>query len=80
MSFVFFREESKTESDAEEPWIMTVKGLHSLEGLAAHPAPQKVQNGSAAAHAKDTNLNFFRDKVVPVSGDNYDSNFSLTFE
>lgn len=58
---------------------MTVKGMHSLEGLAAHAAPQKLPNGSAAnphppllTHAKDANLNLYRDKVVPVSTAVYD--------
>lgn len=58
-------EESKVEGDAEEPWIMTVKGLHSLEAMTIQPAQQKVHNGSAPLHAKDSNLNLYRDKVVP---------------
>lgn len=75
------REESKPDSDMDEPWIMTVKGLHSLQmqtGPRAGDEPsnnklsQKVQNGSSPVQGKsppkDSNLNHYRtDKVVPVS-------------
>lgn len=66
----------------DEPWIMTVKGLHSLQMQASphagdvepsnHKLSQKVQNGSAPIQSKsppkDSNLNHYRsEKVVPSS-------------
>lgn len=65
----------------DEPWIMTVKGMHSLqiqtgshpsEELPNHKISQKVQNGLSSAKGesppKDSNLNHYRnEKVVPVS-------------
>ena len=77
----FFREESKPDSDMDEPWIMTVKGVHSLqiqtgshssEETSNHKTTSKVQNGLSPVKSesppKDSNLNHYRnEKVVPVS-------------
>lgn len=73
------REESKQDSDLDEPWIMTVKGPHSIkppnDEPANHKIPQKVQNGSGPPQTKsppkDSNLNHYRsersEKAAPVS-------------
>jgi serine/threonine-protein kinase 24/25/MST4 len=70
------REESKQDSDLDEPWIMTVKGPHSIkppnDEPANHKIPQKVQNGSGPPQTKsppkDSNLNHYRsEKATPVS-------------
>lgn len=72
-----FREEPKQESDLDDPWIMTVKGNHSIklpqEDLTPnHKITNKIQNGSgptiAKSPPKDSNLNHYRpDKATPVS-------------
>jgi serine/threonine-protein kinase 24/25/MST4 len=73
----FCREEPKQESDLDDPWIMTVKGNHSIklpqEDLTPnHKITNKIQNGSgptiAKSPPKDSNLNHYRaDKATPVS-------------
>lgn len=45
-------DDSKAEGDTEEPWIMTVKGIHSLDALgerSSHGSSQKMSNGSAGS-------------------------------
>jgi serine/threonine-protein kinase 24/25/MST4 len=68
--FYIYREESKQDSDLDEPWIMTVKGPHLKppNDAPANPKiPQKVQNGSGPpltkSPPKDSNLNHY----TPVS-------------
>jgi serine/threonine-protein kinase 24/25/MST4 len=71
----FCREEPKQESDLDDPWIMTVKGNHSIklpqEDLTPnHKITNKIQNGSgptiAKSPPKDSNLNHYRaDKATP---------------
>lgn len=64
----------------DEPWIMTVKGPHSIKPpppdevtlTPTHKIIHKVQNGSgptlAKSPPKDANLNHYRlDKATPVS-------------
>ncbi|KAJ3653163.1 hypothetical protein Zmor_012427 [Zophobas morio] len=68
-------EEPKQESDLDDPWIMTVKGNHSIklpqEDLTPnHKITNKIQNGSgptiAKSPPKDSNLNHYRpDKATP---------------
>ncbi|EFA04463.1 serine/threonine-protein kinase 26 isoform X1 [Tribolium castaneum] len=68
-------EEPKQESDLDDPWIMTVKGNHSIklpqEDLTPnHKIPNKIQNGSgptiAKSPPKDSNLNHYRpEKATP---------------
>lgn len=74
--FCIYREESKQDSDLDEPWIMTVKGPHPIKPPSDEPAnhkiPQKVQNGSGPpltkSPPKDSNLNHYRsEKAAPVS-------------
>lgn len=74
--FCIYREESKQDSDLDEPWIMTVKGPHPIKPPSDEPAnhkiPQKVQNGSGPpltkSPPKDSNLNHYRsEKATPVS-------------
>lgn len=69
-------EESKQDSDMDEPWIMTVKGPHSIKPAPDEPTnhkiSQKVQNGSGPpltkSPPKDSNLNHYsREKATPVS-------------
>lgn len=70
-------EEPKQESDLDDPWIMTVKGNHSIKtpiednGSLNHKISNKVQNGSGPmitkSPPKDSNLNHYRpDKATPV--------------
>jgi serine/threonine-protein kinase 24/25/MST4 len=75
-TYNIYREESKQDSDLDEPWIMTVKGPHSIKPPSDEPAnhkiPQKVQNGSGPPQTKsppkDSNLNHYRsEKATPVS-------------
>jgi serine/threonine-protein kinase 24/25/MST4 len=75
-TYTIYREESKQDSDLDEPWIMTVKGPHSIKPPSDEPAnhkiPQKVQNGSGPPQPKsppkDSNLNHYRsEKATPVS-------------
>lgn len=76
--FFLFSEEPKQESDLDDPWIMTVKGNHSIKtplednSMMNHKVSNKVQNGSgpmiAKSPPKDSNLNHYRpDKATPVS-------------
>lgn len=67
-------EEAKQDSDLDEPWIMTVKGPHSVkppnEDTPNHKIPQKAQNGSGPPQnkspPKDSNLNHYRsEKATP---------------
>lgn len=77
---MFYREESKQENDLDDPWIMTVKGNHSIKPQlddippSNHKVPHKVQNGSgptlAMSPPKDSNLNHCssrQEKATPVS-------------
>lgn len=73
---LYFSEEPKQESDLDDPWIMTVKGNHSIKTLPEdninHKVSNKVQNGSgpmiAKSPPKDSNLNHYRpDKATPVN-------------
>lgn len=72
----FFSEESgKPDSDLDEPWIMTVKGPHSIKPPPveeSNAVNKKVHNGSGPPQTKsvhkDSNLNHYRtDKNIPVS-------------
>ena len=74
--FCIYREDSKQDSDLDEPWIMTVKGPHPIKPPSDEPAnhkiPQKVQNESGPpltkSPPKDSNLNHYRsEKATPVS-------------
>lgn len=68
----------------DEPWIMTVKGPHSIKPpppeevtlTPTHKTIHKVQNGSgptlAKSPPKDANLNHYRlDKAAPVSNNKH---------
>lgn len=59
---MYYSEESKPDSDLDEPWIMTVKGMHNFnkqtvlmgeEPLSASPTKH---NGSP----RDSNLNHYK--------------------
>lgn len=66
--FCIYREESKPESEFDEPWNTTVKGPHPIkppiDETANHKIPQKVQNGSGPpltkSPPKDSNLNHYK--------------------
>lgn len=68
-------DESKQDSDLDEPWIMTVKGPHPIkppiDETANHKIPQKVQNGSGPpltkSPPKDSNLNHYRGEKTTQS-------------
>lgn len=44
--FIDFREESKQDSDMDEPWIMTVKGPHGVKGSVVPMLPLDEQPAS----------------------------------
>jgi serine/threonine-protein kinase 24/25/MST4 len=65
--FLHFREESKPDSDLDEPWIMTVKGLNhhnfknqSMMNDDIMGSPIKQHNGSNNGSARDLNLNHYK--------------------
>ena len=56
-----FREESKQDSDLDEPWIMTVKGLHfNKNAFTMEGAPFNNGSGSSSLSPKDVNLNHLK--------------------
>lgn len=70
---LFYREESKQEGDLDEPWIMTVKGLHinnynkqaALMGEEQISSPIK-HNGSSNGSSRDSNLNPYKLNQVGI--------------
>lgn len=59
--FEYFREESKQDSDLDEPWIMTVKGLHfNKNAFTMEGAPFNNGSGSSSLSPKDVNLNHLK--------------------
>jgi len=64
--FVSFSEESKPDSDLDEPWIMTVKGLnhHNFKNQSVNDeiivSPVKQHNGANNGSARDLNLNHYK--------------------
>ncbi|XP_055685409.1 germinal center kinase 1 isoform X2 [Lutzomyia longipalpis] len=61
-------EESKPDSDLDEPWIMTVKGLHNYNNFKGPPPPlvednasvPLIHNGANNSPSKDSNLNLYK--------------------
>lgn len=69
-----YREESKPDSDLDEPWIMTVKGnnFNNKQGAAIMGGDEAIlstspykHNGSSNSLTRDSNLNHY--KVNQVS-------------
>ena len=59
--FILFREESKQDSDLDEPWIMTVKGLHfNKNAFTMEGVPFNNGSGSSSISPKDVNLNHLK--------------------
>lgn len=69
--FKFYSEESKPDSDLDEPWIMTVKGINfnnlNKQGAAILAGDESIlstspykHNGSNNALTRDSNLNHYK--------------------